>query len=151
MPSFSKRSRNNLDTCHNDIIAVCNELILITDFTVLRGYAKPEEQFELYKKGREYRNDKWIVVYENNIVTYCDGFKKLSRHNESPSSAIDIVPYPINWKNINRFYFLAGSFLAIAYRLRVQGIIESGFEWGGHWKTFKDYPHLQIKKTKRKV
>jgi len=145
MPNFSKKSRANLDTCHNDIIAVCNEAILVTDFSVTYGRREPNEQFRLFQKGREYRNDKWIIVRDDLIVTHCDGFEKLSAHNHEPSEAVDLVPYPIDWKDINRFYYLAGVFMAIAHRLRVQGIIESNFVWGGNWKSFKDYPHFQRK------
>ena len=146
MPNFSRRSRAIVDTCHNDIIAVCNELILITDFTVLHGHRKPEEQFELFKRGRFYKEGEWVLSNKTLVVTHYDGYKKLSKHNGDPSDAIDITPYPINWKNLKRIHFLAGSFLTMAYRLRIQNIITSSFSWGGHWNKFKDYPHFQIKR-----
>lgn len=145
MPSFSKKSLSNLYTCHNDIIAVCNEAIIVTDFSVLQGHRPQEEQFELFKKGREYVGGKWVIRNPNLVVTYKDGFEKRGYHNADPSDAVDLAPYPIDWKDIKRFYYLAGAFIAVAYRLRVQGIISSVFTWGGHWKNFKDYPHFQRK------
>ena len=148
MARFSKRSRANLDGCHDDIIAVCNELIIVTDFSVVFGNRPPELQFELYQKGREFKNDKWIVARQNEVVTYCDGFKKLSNHNKTPSDAVDLIPYPSKYSDRNEQYYLAGAFLAVAYRLKVQGIIESSFRWGGRWKSFKDYPHFERVKAK---
>ncbi len=146
--NFSRRSFQRLNTCHDDIIAVCNELILITDFTVITGRRTQEEQFHLFKSGRERFKGTWEVVNRKKVVTYKDGFKRLSRHQTEHgevSTAIDLAPYPIRWKNIERFQFLAGAFLGIAHRLQMQEIIYSQFEWGGHWKRFKDYPHIQIK------
>ena len=146
MPDFSRRSRGILDTCHPDIIAVCNELIITYDFSVLHGLRTAQEQFDRYCKGRRLEGNRWVVVDKRQIVTYMDGTNKRSYHNFTPSTAVDIAPYPIDWKNKNRFHYMAGMFMGIAYRLRIQGIIDSEFEWGGNWKRFKDLPHFQIKR-----
>lgn len=121
MPYFSKRSSEKLDTCHKDLILICSKAIEIYDFSVLCGYRNKEEQAEAFKKG-----------YSK--VNY-----PLSRHNHLPSNAIDLAPYPIDFKDINRFYKLAGIIKAIAY---LKGI---KIKWGGEW-TFKDYPHFQLEK-----
>jgi len=145
MPNFSRRSRLNLDQCHNDIIAVCNELILIQDFSVLFGKRTAEEQFDLYIKGRKFIGGKWKITNKNKVVTYCDGHIKKSDHQENEdgvSDAIDIVSYPINWKDTINANYLAGAFMGVAHRLKMQGVIESSFGWGGRWKRFKDLYHF---------
>jgi len=52
--------------------------------------------------------------------------------------AIDLIPYPVNWSNTLHF--------AIAGTLMFRAASEIGIplEWGGHWRTFKDYPHFQL-------
>lgn len=69
----------------------------------------------------------------------------LSRHipatNKSGySEAVDIAPYPIDWSDIERFKQLAIHIKKTADLLGIK------IEWGGDWKTFKDYPHWQLKK-----
>lgn len=52
--------------------------------------------------------------------------------------ALDLIPYPVDWNNIERFNMLA--------TLMFRAALEDGYphEWGGHWKRFKDYPHHQL-------
>jgi len=76
MPSFSKRSVDRLNSCNEDIQKVCHEVIKHYDFTVLCGHRGEEEQNEAFKQGRS--NAKWGQ----------------SKHNTTPSRAIDIAPYP---------------------------------------------------------
>ncbi len=120
---------------------------MVTDFSVTYGHRPPDVQLKLFQKGREFKNGKWTIVRQDEVVTYCDGFDKLSRHNAKESEAVDLVPYPIDWNNKRRFYYLAGAFMAMAYRLEIAEVIESRFQWGGHWKNFVDLPHYQIKKS----
>jgi peptidoglycan L-alanyl-D-glutamate endopeptidase CwlK len=128
MPSFSNTSLKKLLTCHPDIVKVIQSAINYTDFTVLYGHRTQAEQLELYKKGRELPGAK---------VTNCDGYKIKSKHNSEPSLAIDIAPYPIDWKDIGRFYALADIVLREATLLGVR------LKWGGNWE-MKDFPHFEI-------
>lgn len=127
MPKFSKTSLDRLNTCHEDIIKVCTELIKQYDFSVLCGHRSREEQDKAYDSG----NSK--VRFPN------------SKHNKQPSSAIDIAPYPINWDDFSRFKEMWIRFDTIAKVLKNEGKISSIFVWGGDWKTLKDYPHIEIK------
>ena len=62
------------------------------DFGITYGMRTPDEQFELYKIGRREREDgEWEK--SGSTVTNCDGFKKKSKHNGSPSLAVDIYAY----------------------------------------------------------
>lgn len=135
MPKFGKLSRGRLATCHSDIQKVMNEAIKHYDFTILYGHRTREEQFELYRQGRDLVGGVWTKT--GNTVTNLDGKSKLSEHNYSPSRAIDIAPYPIDWNNITRFIEMAAVVKKCAKDLGIT------LTYGGDWK-MRDYPHFQI-------
>ena len=137
MPKFSKQSLDKLSTCHEDLQKVMHEAIKHIDFTVLYGYRTPEEQFELYKKGRKLVDGKWVKV--GTTVTNLDGKAKKSNHNYNPSRAVDVAPYPIDWNDIQRFKDLA---IVIKEAAKTVGV---DIVWGGDWKSFKDYPHYEVR------
>lgn len=145
MPLFSKKSLDKLNTCHPKIQLVIKEAIKVTDFTVLYGTRSVEEQFELFKQGRELQSDgTWKKI--GSTVTELDGRIKKSKHNYSPSMAVDIAPYPIDWNNIQRFKDLAKIVLHCAKNLNIKII------WGADWDMdgnieehkFKDFPHFEL-------
>lgn len=128
MYSFGKTSKEKLNTCDLRIQEIMNEVIKLIDVTVIQGHRTEEEQNKYYEEG----NSK--VRYPN------------SKHNSIPSKAIDIAPFPIDWNDINRFYYMAGLVMGIAhakgYKLR----------YGGDWnrngvlsdQTFNDLVHFEI-------
>lgn len=136
MPIFNKASLAKLETCHPDLQTVMHEAIKVTDFTVIYGTRTIAEQQKLYAQGR---------TEKGAIVTHVDGVKKKSKHNYTPSLAVDVAPYPIDWKDIQRFKDLGKLVLEIATKLKAEGKITSDIVWGGNWKSFKDYPHFEIK------
>jgi len=139
MPKFGKRSKVQFETLSNYAQIVLHEAIKVYDFTILYGHRTPEEQFKLFKKGRILNSlGKWVIFNKKKVVTYCDGYNKVSDHNINPSPAFDIAPYPIDWKNIYRFYELAGIIKATAFSLNIR------VQWGGDWKRLKDFPHYKI-------
>ncbi len=127
MAQFSKTSEKRLQTCHPDIVAVCRELIKQYDFAVLCGHRTKAEQNKAFENGNS------RLIYPQ------------SAHNQTPSHAVDIAPYPIDWGNLMRFREMWHRFDALANLMRERGEIESEFEWGGEWNSFKDYPHIEIK------
>jgi peptidoglycan L-alanyl-D-glutamate endopeptidase CwlK len=135
MPNFSQRSLDRLNTCHPDIQAVMHEAIKHFDFTVLSGFRSPKEQLELYKQGREFKDGKWVKV--GKTVTNVDGINVKSNHNYSPSRAVDIAPYPIDWDDIERFEQMAAVVMDCANKLGIK------LTWGGNWR-MKDYPHFEL-------
>ena len=140
MPKFGKQSLDRLATCHPDLQKVMNEAIKHFDFTILYGYRTPNEQFELYKKGRTFQGGKWVKT--GTTVTNLDGKTKLSNHNYSPSTAIDIAPYPIDWNDTDRFEALAEVVKKAAKTVGVS------IQWGGDWVTPIDMPHYELKDKK---
>lgn len=142
MPTFSQLSQQRLATCHKDLQTVMNEVIKQYDFTVVYGYRSPEEQHQLYTQGRKLVGNKWVKV--GSTVTDKDGYIKTSKHNSYPSKAVDIAPFPINWKNIAEFKKMGKIVIDVADRLYKEGKITNRIKWGGSWITFKDYPHFEI-------
>lgn len=124
---FSKKSKAQLETCHKDLQAVCEELIKQYDFSVLWGHRSEKEQ------NAAYRSKKSQVKYPH------------SAHNKTPSLAVDIAPYPIDWNDLSRFKEMIIRFDTVANMLRTQGKITSNFVYGANWKTLPDFPHIEIK------
>lgn len=137
MYKFSKRSRDNLASADMKLQTLFNEVIKKIDCTVICGERTIEEQFELYKKGRLFKDGKWVKV--GATVTNIDGKLKKSKHNYSPSKAVDVVPYPLDWNDLNSFKKLGEVVKATAKELDIE------ISWGGDWISFKDYPHYEIK------
>lgn len=122
------------------------EAIKQIDFIILYGHRLVEEQFELYKKGREQKDGGWIVVDKSKVVTNCDGTIKPSKHNAKPSLAIDIAPWPIDWENIGRFKTLAFVINNVAKQMKIE--IRWGADWDRDGKPFEkgeyDSPHWEL-------
>ena len=139
MYKFSKKSLSRLKTCHEDLQKVMRVAIHNSpyDFGITSGYRSPDEQRELYQKGRS---------KHGNIVTYCDGYIRKSKHNYSPSNAVDITCYvsgKITW-NESVYLETALHILEIAEDMFLKGEIDNRVFWGGHFKKFCDFPHFQI-------
>ncbi len=153
MPKFGKTSTSRLDSCHKDLQTVMNEVIKYFDCSIISGHRPPEDQFELFKKGRKEQDGKWVIASKGKVVTYKDGYERKSKHNENPSHAVDVVPYPVDWKDERRMDYFAGFVMAIAKIFKNKGIIDHDVVWGADWNDntilndhkFIDRPHFQIK------
>jgi len=156
MPRFGTRSTANLETCHPDLQTILKEAIKYFDFSVIFGYRSSEEQHKLFEKGRKKIDGKWLVIYKLKIVTYKDGFKKLSKHNiitGGGANAVDIIPWPEGYKDTRKMDYLAGIVKGIAWIYKSKGIIDNDITWGADWDNdnilsdhkFVDRPHFQIK------
>lgn len=136
MPKFSKTSKSRLETCHKDLQVFCEELIKYIDFSVLEGHRNQERQDLAYQNGKS------KLKYPK------------SRHNLSPSMAVDLAPYPINWDNLKRWYYFGGNAIMLAKKLYLEGKIKHKIRWGGDWngnddlddQTFNDLPHFELRK-----
>lgn len=122
MPSFSKASKAKLYTCHADLIRLFEAVIKKTDCTIVCGYRGKDEQDKAFAEGKS------KLKFPS------------SRHNRKPSEAVDAVPYPIDWNDLERFKALAKIVKETAKELGI------AIEWGGDWKSFKDMPHYQLRK-----
>ena len=127
MASLSKKSLQALSTCCPELQAIVKQVILILDFSVIYGYRDGAKQDELFEQGLSKKKG------------------GESKHNEQPSEAVDLAPYPINWKDSARFYVLASAMITMAHML---GYV---IRWGGDWdsdgdlsdQSFMDLGHFE--------
>lgn len=126
MPQFSKTSKSRLETCHEQIQLVMNEVIKTRDCVIICGARTQEDQQKAFAGG----------------FSKIDGVTKKSMHQigkDRPKSlAVDVLPYPINWNDAKGHIDFARYVLATAKKLGVNLV------WGGDWKTFKDRPHFEL-------
>jgi peptidoglycan L-alanyl-D-glutamate endopeptidase CwlK len=128
MPSYSKESAMRLQSCHQDLQLLFHEVIKYFDHSVLWGYRGEADQNKFYRQG-------------NSTKKYPD-----SKHNHSPSLAVDVAPYPIDWTDEKRFILLAGYVLGIASMMKIP------IRWGGDWNRdtqvkdnrFNDLGHYEL-------
>ena len=142
MPKFGRKSREHLETCHPDLQTLFNTVIKEVDCSVTCGYRNKEDQDKAVASG-------------NSKAVYPEG-----KHNSNPSTAVDVYPYPIDFKDLPRFYWFAGWVLAKAEILRNVGEITHKVKWGGNWrglnkgkidfsynklpKVLDDLPHFEL-------
>ena len=128
MYKFGRSSKARLDTCHPKIVEILEETIQIVDFTVLCGHRGEDEQNAAYHEGRSKLK-----------------FPQ-SKHNQSPSIACDVAPYPIDWNNIERFAQLGGIIKGIAHSKGIK--VRCGFDWDCDGDitdhSFMDWPHFEL-------
>lgn len=126
---FGKNSRDNLATCDERLQKVFNEVINHVDCSVLEGHRSQERQDKLYEEGKT-------------KVKYPHG-----RHNASPSKAVDVTPYPVDWEDRERQTLFAGFVIGVANGMGIN------LRWGGDWdqdfqvsdNKFDDFPHFELK------
>lgn len=107
MPKFGRRSRQRLKGVDARLVSVLNEVVKYFDITVIEGLRSQERQNELVEQGKSKT--------------------KFGKHVQG--KAVDIAPYPIDWKARDDFHYLGGFVLGIAAKLGVN------VRWGGDWSS----------------
>ena len=128
MPKFSRKSRKRLNTCDEDLIFLFEEVVKYFDCSVLEGHRGKRLQNKYFKEGKS-------------KLKYPEG-----NHNKKPSTAVDVVPYPIDWNDRERMTYFAGYVKGIALILGIP------IRWGGDWNgnndlkdnNFDDLPHFEL-------
>jgi len=134
MPKFSQPSLSKLSTCDLELQKLFFEVIKYFDCTILEGYRNQADQEKAFQAG-------------NTKLHFPHG-----KHNQQPSLAVDVAPYPLNWSNTKRFYYFGGFVMGIAKRLKEEGKMTHGVRFGGDWdgdtevtdQTFMDLVHFEI-------
>lgn len=123
---LSASSKRRTEGVHPDLLRVRDRALEICpiDFghPAHAGKRSDDEQLELFNSG----------------ASQCDGIKKRSRHQDA--KAIDFYAYVngrASWEP-RHLVQVAAAFLQAASELGVR------IAWGGHWKGFKDMPHVQL-------
>ena len=115
---FGKRSLQKLAHVDPRLKELCIDVLEISqiDFAIVHGYRTPEEQNELYKKGKSSK----------------DGYIKKSMHQLK--KAIDFVPIfemKQRWDAWQSAAYIAGLFTAVAKSKNLRG------RTGALWSSFK--------------
>lgn len=111
MYRFGKRSLEKINTLQPELQRILHRAMSyqIMDFTVVWGYRGKEVQEEAYAVGNSTKP--WPK----------------SKHNQFPSLAVDVAPWPINWRDELSFARLAGIINAAASEESIS------IRWGGDW------------------
>jgi len=109
MPRFSVQSLTALETCHPDLVRLFMAVIEHVNCKILCGHRTEAEQQAVYRAGKS-------------RLQWPD-----SLHNSWLSLAVDVAPYPIKWRDRERFFYLAGFVMAFAARMKID------LRWGGDW------------------
>jgi len=120
MPSFGKKSQERLAELDPRLQRILTAVIQHTDFTILCGHRPKVEQDAAVAAG-------------NSKLPW-----PLSKHNQKPSLAVDVAPWPVDWQDTKRFAYLAGAIMQEAQSLGIR------LAWGGHWKGLVDMPHFEL-------
>tara|TARA_R110000824_G_scaffold27092_1_gene92435 strand:+ start:348 stop:746 length:399 start_codon:yes stop_codon:yes gene_type:complete len=105
MPRFGKRSKEHLRGVDAKLQNVLNEVVKYFDITIIEGLRSQERQNELVAQGKS----------KTKFGKHVDG------------KAVDIAPYPIDWKARDDFHYLGGFVLATAASMGIK------IRWGGDW------------------
>ncbi len=141
MYHFGDKSSERLQECDPRLQIVLNQAIKFMDFSVLCGYRDEKAQMAAYNAVPRLSNAKFGQ----------------SPHNFTPSRAVDIVPYPVDWKDMERFCFLAGLVVGIGAMHDIK--IRSGLDWNGNGILVKhdpaerliDAPHFELTNWKEMI
>ena len=139
MPAYSATSTQRLSTCHQDLQTLFGVVITERDCSILCGSRPEADQEVAFKAGAS--KLRWPNSNHN-----VDGKKRKT------SWAVDVAPYPIDWKDASRFDHFAGLVLGIASQLFAQGKMKHRVRWGGDWdkdgltrdESFIDRPHFEL-------
>lgn len=159
MPAFGKTSKTRLLTCHALLQELCQRVVVHHDITVLCGHRSQEKQTAAYESGAS--SKPWPT----------------SKHNQKPSAAVDIAPWPIpegwggldgrtlhardlDWKERVKFYqmisvvqFCWAQMLEDFPELADQWRLRLGADWDGDGdyrdQSFDDLPHVELVEVRR--
>lgn len=123
---FSKRSLKNREGVDPRLIEISDRALQLSpiDFGIPKygGLRTAEDQAKLFDDGK----------------SKCDGYIKKSYHQSG--KALDFYAFVDGKASWEREH------LAIVAAAFLQAAAESGYklEWGGLWKSFQDFPHVQL-------
>lgn len=134
MPKFSQASFSKLSTCHPDLQVIFYTVIKYFDCTILEGFRNQADQETAFAHGATQLH--WPH----------------GKHNSQPSMAVDVIPYPVDFKDTLRAYYFGGIVMGIAKMLKDEGKITHSLRWGADWnsdtlvrnESFKDSSHFEL-------
>ena len=111
---YSKRSAQNLNTCHPHLRTLFTEVLFFFDHSMLCGHRNKADQDRAYASG-------------NSQLPWPKG-----KHNKKPSMAVDVKPYPLDLNGPKdevreQLTFFAGFVMGMAADKGIP------LRWGGDW------------------
>lgn len=143
MYQLSKRSLERLNGVDDKLVKVIKRAIEKSrqDFSVTEGLRSHEQCCINYGKGRTAAQctakgvpARYAQPAASKVTWLNDPFK--SKHADG--KAVDLVPYPVDWNDLNKFAAIAQAMKQAARELNIS------IQWGGDWKVNKDYPHFEL-------
>lgn len=128
MAKFGAESLKQLETADPRLQRLFQEVVKHWDCKVLQGRrSQAEHEANLAAGTSRTQHSKHVT-------------------GDQPSRAVDVAPYPVDWKQTGRFYAFAGFVLGTAKQLGIR------IRWGGDWdddrdfqdQTFNDLVHFEI-------
>jgi peptidoglycan L-alanyl-D-glutamate endopeptidase CwlK len=128
MPQYGTTSKERLATCEQPLQDLMNEVIKYFDCSIICGHRNQADQNKAVAEGVS--KTPWPE----------------SKHNTYPSKAVDVMPYPIDWKDTDRIYMFVGIVRGIAAQMKIP--IRCGVDWNNNMETkdqsFHDLPHIEL-------
>lgn len=150
--TLGTRSLQRLEGVHPDLVRVIKRAAMLAtpeqDFTVLEGVRSRDAMAANYGKGRtaaqclakgvpaacaqpSLAKVTWLNdPYKSNHGVHADGF----------GHAVDLAPFPIDWKDLKRFKAM-GALLKSAAQQEGVAVV-----YGGDWAQ-ADWPHIELVKV----
>ena len=128
MKTWSERSKINMKGIHPDLRKVLDRALEITevDFVIVEGRRSVDRQKELVRIGAsQTMNSRHLTGHAVVFYAWVDINKDGKIEFE------EMAAYPLMKK-------VAEAIKYAASELRVE------IDWGGDWKKFKDYPHIEL-------
>lgn len=133
MAKYGKDSLFQLRTCHPRLQTLMQAVVEHYDNKITEGHRNEADQNKAVREGKS----KLLFPKGN--------------HNSYPSRALDAYPYPIDMKDVKRFYHFAGFVQGMAAAMGI------GIRWGGDWdsdkdlndQSFNDLVHFELRESER--
>lgn len=129
MPKFGSTSMERLDGVHPLLVDCAFRVVTVIDCSVVSGVRSLTTQRQYVATGASKTMDSKHLIQP-------DGY----------GHALDLAPYPIDWKKLRSFDILAGVVFGIAFEMGIK------IRWGGDWNMnmdvydneFNDLGHFEI-------
>lgn len=148
--SFGSTSLGRLATVHPKLQQVVTRALELSpiDFMVLEGKRTPERQRELYGQGRTTAQCTAAGISVKYAKPHLQKVTWTLNSNHFTGRAVDLVPFPVDWKDVAKFDAIAKAMNAAAVELGI------GIRWGADWdddgkpreKGESDSPHFELEK-----
>lgn len=152
--NLGSRSKAKLEGVHPKLVKVVELAITLTkqDFMVLEGARSQNRQWELYAQGRTIGEMRAVgapmSVLAQPAMPKVTWVTK-SNHMPKPDGfghAVDLVPYPVDWNDLDKFTAIKNAMFEAARRL------DTKLRWGADWdcdgkpreKGETDNPHFEL-------